>query len=232
MEHSHFKPITATVANFALQPSATTIRTPAELAPISGTAYASDAQMTKSGVPARLIGATFANYSAPLKGQQNALESIEGYSRYFARGKMLPATCAILYGTPGTGKTHLACALLRSLTGSFGFRYSTVSQLARRVRSTYHRNATEHESDILSEYVEKSMLVLDEIGAGTGTDHERAMLHDVIAGRYDARKPTMLITNLSLDDTKAALGDRIVDRFRDDHGLIVPFNWPSYRGTV
>lgn len=225
MDHSHFNPIGETVANFAKAPT-----TPQPL--VSPTDLSAESQMTRSGVPHRLIGSTFANYSVPLPAQKKALQAVQSYSSYFARGKMLPARNAILNGAPGTGKTHLACALLRSLCGSFGFRYSTVSQLARRVRSTYHRQAVEHESDILGEFIEKSMLVLDEIGAGTGTDHERAMLHDVIAGRYDARKPTMLITNLSLEDTKAALGDRIIDRLRDDHGLIVPFQWPSYRGTV
>jgi len=227
MEHSHFRLIGATVANFAPAPPAQ-----ASGAPIQGTDHAIKSQLTRSGVPDRLLDASLLNYEATRDGQRIALKAVERYACMFVRGKALPPVSALLYGTPGTGKTHLACAVLRHLTGSFGFRYSTVSQLARRVRSTYHRNATENESDILAEYIGKSMLVLDEIGAGTGTDHERSMLHDVIAGRYDARKPTMLVTNLSIEDTKTALGDRIIDRLRDDRSLILPFQWPSYRGTV
>ena len=77
----------------------------------------------------------------------------------------------------------------------------------------------------------RGLLVVDEIGAGLGTDHERAMLNAVICGRYDKMRPTILISNLDMAGIRIASGERILDRIKEDEGsAIVPMNWPSWRG--
>jgi DNA replication protein DnaC len=121
---------------------------------------------------------------------------------------------------------------MRAVAPRFGIRYTTVSWLARKVRSTYHRRAEETEEDILRDHINVSLLTIDEIGVGLGSDHEKAMVHDVIAGRYDAKKPTILLSNLSLEAVLEAIGDRLVDRLREDAGIVLPCAWPSYRGRA
>jgi DNA replication protein DnaC len=56
------------------------------------------------------------------------------------------------------------------------------------------------------------------------------MMHDVLACRYDRKKPTILVSNLSLEEVKEALGDRIVDRIREDKGTVLECSWQSWRG--
>jgi DNA replication protein DnaC len=129
--------------------------------------------------------------------------------------------------------THLDTAadhLSAAAAAVFGVRYATVSGLARAVRSSYSKLATKTEEDILDDHVSPSLLVLDEVGVGLGTDHERAMMHDVLACRYDRKKPTILVSNLSLEEVKEALGDRIVDRIREDKGTVLECSWQSWRG--
>lgn len=193
-----------------------------------------DARLERAGIPRRLIHATFEGFAAPTAAHREALDAAIAYANRFhsAANKIPPPGPALFIGPPGTGKTHLAVAILRAVAPRFGIRYTTVSSLARAVRSTYHRSANETESDILEAHIMPSLLAIDEIGVGLGTDHERAMLHDVVAGRYDRMVPTILLSNLSLASVRDALGERLVDRLREDNGLALTFDWPSFRGAV
>ena len=39
-----------------------------------------------------------------------------------------------------------------------------------------------------------------------------------------------MISNLGVEDIKKALGDRVIDRMREDVGsAFIPMNWESYR---
>lgn len=186
-------------------------------------------RLERSGFPPRLAGATLKDFETPDAGRQKALERAISYADLFRDRRNLPASCMLLCGKPGTGKSHLAVGIARRAAAVFGVRYATVSGLARAVRSSYSKLATKTEEDILDDHVSPSLLVLDEVGVGLGTDHERAMMHDVLSGRYDRKKPTIMISNLSLEEFKAALGDRIVDRIREDKGTILECSWGSWR---
>ena len=72
--------------------------------------------------------------------------------------------------------------------------------------------------------------MLDEVGSQFGSDTEKLFIFDIIDGRYQNMKPTILISNLDIDGIKDAIGDRCVDRLREGGGMMVAFNWGSQRG--
>ena len=74
------------------------------------------------------------------------------------------------------------------------------------------------------------LLILDEIGVQIGSEHEKLLLFDVLNGRYQQCRPTILISNLSGSDLEAYLGQRVMDRYREC-GAVLAFDWNSYRGT-
>lgn len=183
----------------------------------------------RSGVPPRFMTASFESYRPQNKEAAAILARLQGYAENFAahRAKGLSL---ILCGKTGTGKTHLACAILRALAHQqavYGL-YDTVYRAIQRVRETY--GSAEHtEKEIVGQYVDADLLVLDEIGVQYGTDAERLILFSILNGRYEALRPSILVSNLTVKEIAEFLGDRIFDRMRENGGAVLAFTWASYR---
>ena len=87
--------------------------------------------------PRRLSGASFENYVPRSKQQQAALEICTAYDL----GKVRSGLGLYLFGKYGTGKTHLAIAIVRALMeanpNEFGARYDDTSSLYNPERQEY-----------------------------------------------------------------------------------------------
>lgn len=185
------------------------------------------APAARIGIPRRYIEASFASYQAPTPGQAAALTACQQFSAdWTGRGGML------LLGRCGTGKTHLACAILHAV-GAAGperwvLRYRTVMQALRTVKSTWRAASDESEADALRALIRPDVLVLDEIGVQFGTEAERLILTEMINERYNECRPTVLAGNLTLPELLGVIGERALDRVCD-RGQVVVFDWASYR---
>lgn len=185
------------------------------------------------GVPLRSRECSFLNYEARTPQHAAALESAQHLANELCGARKREIRPRIFCGTTGTGKTHLACAAIGvALRAGKVSRYLTASDIARSVRSSYSKHAEATEEVILGKLVAAPFLVIDELGAGLGSLHETAMIHDTITKRYEAMSPTLLISNLSQKDLFGYLGERIADRFREDNAQVVQFSWESERREI
>ena len=196
----------------------------------SGAQAALEKALGRAGIPRRFIGRGFDAYEASREEQRRALTLCRQYAAAFPRNRA-EGNCLLLVGGPGTGKTHLACAILQAAIrkGYTGF-FTSVSEALRTIRDAYSPHAERSEREAFSLYVAPDVLVLDEVGVAIGDgEKRRAMLFDVINARYGEIKPTVLIGNLTVEELEDYLGERIMDRLRESGGVTVPFTWPSYR---
>jgi len=138
----------------------------------------------------------------------------------------------ILCGNVGTGKTHLACGIaLAVIDAGKQARYETVLTAMRSIKATYSKDSPIDEQEAIDTLVNYDLLILDEVGVQTGTEYEKTLLFEVINERYQWRKSTILISNLTREALAAYLGERTIDRFRETGG-VVPFSWESQRGKA
>jgi len=187
------------------------------------------AMFENSGVPRRLRGATLKSYVSAGEEQESAHRQVCEYAKNL-NDHLEAGDGLVLMGNMGTGKSHLAVGLIRYATRSLAVpaRYVTAPALFSRVRASYGGNG-ESEAEILDELVAAPLLVLDEVGIGKGSDNELNLTYSLLGQRYDACRPTVIITNLMSDDLRAWLGERVVDRLRETSPVVL-FNWESYRG--
>lgn len=183
-----------------------------------------------AGIPSRFASKSLDNYEAQTQGQQIAQAVCSLYAANWAE-QYRKGGSLVLTGLPGTGKTHLACAIANKImpehlaTVSFG----TVSQILRGVRSTYGQKSERTETQALADLLKPDLLIADEVGSQLGTDHELQLLFEIFNGRYQNLRPTIVISNLNAQDLEKFLGQRVMDRFREC-GSIVAFDWASHRG--
>lgn len=184
-------------------------------------------RMKRCGIPERFREKRFSSFVADNKGQNKALAFALDFEKNFQTS---PGRCAVFVGKPGTGKTHLAVSIgLELMDRGLSVLFITAIRAIRRIRDTWSKNASETESEAVSSLVWPDLLILDEVGVQFGSDAEKILLFDVLNERYEKRKSTIVISNLSLGEVRMYLGERIVDRFREDGGKSIVFDWQSHR---
>lgn len=183
----------------------------------------------RSGVPRRFQVHALADFIPPTPAAERTLAAIRAYADDF------PAHCdagrsVVMAGRTGTGKTMLACSVCRHIVMEHGMscRYAAAYHIVRDIKDTYGGNGSERE--IVRGYVEPALLVVDEVGVQYGTDAEKLLLFEVLNGRYEDMKPTIVISNLEPKGIGDYLGDRVMDRLMDNGGAVLVFDWQSHRG--
>lgn len=180
----------------------------------------------------RLKTMDFNNYIPPTEKGQAIKNACEQYAEAVIAGD---AGGLILLGGVGTGKTHMAVAICKSVcdAGKPAI-LSSVPKIIRRIRSSWADGATDEwgkkltEDEVIKSFADYALLVVDEVGVQYGTPAEKLTISEVINERYNRMKPTVLIGNVKLSEVEDFLGSRVVDRVKDG-GRVLIFDWDSHR---
>lgn len=182
-------------------------------------------------LPPRFASKAFDTYRAETDEQERVLRICREYADDF-KAHYQGGLNLVMLGAPGTGKTHLAVAILRDVIERYKVAgvYTSASRMFRRIKSTFGNNE-ETESQALEAYTTPALLVLDEIGVSYGSDAELNYLFDIMNERYEQCLPTIIVSNIQPDDMGTWLGDRVVDRLRESSRMML-FNWDSARRDI
>lgn len=186
--------------------------------------------MRGSLIPKRFAGYGFDDYLPPNDGARKALATCKRYAEKF-EDRLSMGGGLVLCGTPGTGKTHLACAIANHVIREF-YRvalFTSVTKMSRAVKATYSPRADRTEDQVIRDFVAPDLLILDEVGAQRGTETELLLAQEILDERYQEVRPTILISNLPESDLGKYIGDRALDRMYEGGGAILAFDWESHR---
>lgn len=177
-----------------------------------------------AGISKRNLYKTFDDYICKNDGQQKAKNDCQRFIKDFPSEKSM-----IMVGGVGTGKTLLASAMLDALVDNYRCELIKTIDIVRELKATWSKDNENTEEHLIKYYRGLDLLILDEVGSQFGSDTEKLFIFDIIDGRYQDMKQTILISNLDIAGITDIIGERCVDRLREGGGSMIAFDWESSR---
>lgn len=148
----------------------------------------------------------------PRQRMGQVLEACLQYARSFSR----QSESLLLLGHTGLGKTHLSLAMAAAATeAGFGVVYTPVQKLMDRLESdkfSYKSEAKENYAGNMDYVLSCDLLVLDDLGTEFNTQFTGAVLYNIINSRLVENRPTIISTNLELNQIEEKYSQRMVSR--------------------
>lgn len=154
-----------------------------------------------ANIPPLFRHATFDNFTTqpdnPVTQRilQTAMTIANSYAREYPYGTKKQGLMFI--GDPGTGKTHLAVAVMKRLIArGFECVFFDYQNLLERIRSSYDQASGAAQREAYQMALDCEVLVLDDLGAHRVTDWVEDTVTSLITYRYNQNKPLIATTNL------------------------------------
>jgi DNA replication protein DnaC len=143
-----------------------------------------------------------------------------------------PQGWLIITGGYGCGKTHLAAAIANAqIEAGNKVLFVTAPDLLDHLRSAFGpSNSEDRDYDLRFDEIRNTpLLILDDLGIESPTPWAIEKLYQILNHRYNARLPTVITTNHSLDELEQRLRSRLYDR---DIASVLPITAPDYRTSL
>ena len=179
----------------------------------------------KSGLSKRLRSYTFSNFKPYVSPEAaRAVERVEEYLGSWEENKE-EGKGLYLCGGVGTGKTHLAVAVLNEVVRKkrVPSLFVTVPELLDNLREAYNKPGRD-----LDEWMDAvqnaDFLVLDDLGSERVTEWVRERIFVIVNHRYREQLPTVFTSNVGPKDLAEQLGERTASR------IIAMCEWIALEG--
>lgn len=158
------------------------------------------------------------------EGQRQNLRRAFEKARSFAAH---PEGWLLLIGAYGSGKTHLAAAIAHEvISRGEPVLFVVVPDLLDHLRATFGPNSETSFDDRFEAVRQSPLLILDDFGSQSATPWAKEKLFQILNYRYVAHLPTVLTTNLRLNEIEPRLRSRLAD---PDITTSVPITAPDFR---
>lgn len=184
------------------------------------------AVINRAAIPPAFQSCTFDNYQIYAGDNQlKVMNNLRYFADNFAEAKVKNIN-GILAGSTGTGKTHLAAAIINVLINKgYTAVFATMSDITNIIKSSFN-DKTKSKQSIIKQFVDIDLLIIDEAGI-SDKNFDRDEIFDIINRRYSLKHPTLLITNI-IDELKTKIGHRVVSRMQQGKFIQI-FNWEDFR---
>ena len=169
-----------------------------------------NSKMSKSMLKMTFDKFNFNYYGDNVFAAKKTVEAAKTFVKSVAEGQ---ADGLIITGLTGRGKTYLACCIANELLRkNINTLFCVVPDLLDQIKDTYNKGSEYSEMDLIDTAKEVAVLILDDLGAHQYTEWARSKLFTILNYRINHNLPTVITTNLSVEDVGEAIGDRAASR--------------------
>lgn len=123
-----------------------------------------------------------------------------------------------LFGGTGLGKTFLSsCIANKLLKDGRNVVFGSILDLFRKIESEHFGRSLGNTADII---INAELVILDDLGSEFQTSFTDSVLYEILNDRLNLGKPTIISTNLTMEELNKKYNERIVSRLT---GFFVPF---------
>lgn len=163
------------------------------------------------------------NHIDPLTGR-SSLESIQTALRIchqFVDNFSDEFSNILLYGDTGVGKTFLSNCIAKELMDRcYSVIYFSASQLFEYFAQNTFTRREEHTSDVFEHIYNCDLLIIDDLGTELPNSFTVSQMFICLNERILRKKPTIISTNLTLDDIKSIYSERIFSRISSNYMML------------
>ena len=167
-------------------------------------------------IPVQYRRWTLADYKPSLREEIRAFLALDAWSLY-------------LHGDIGARKSSIAAAIVRYIRGrsAWGSRDEAYGEWVAPERLRAAMLDFEDGKYVIEHWRQARLLVFDDLGALRSTPHAQETQMQLIATRYDASRPTIVTSNLTLADLAVQVDGRVASRLQE--GVILDLGNKDWR---
>lgn len=145
----------------------------------------------------------------PKKRMANILTYCKNYAEKFKPNSQN----ILMQGGTGLGKTHLSLAIASVVIDKgYSVIYVSAPDILKKIENEKFYAEKNREADTMNYLMECDLLILDDLGTEFETKFTSATIYNILNSRLLTQKPTIISTNLSIEELQQSYSTRFVSR--------------------
>lgn len=143
------------------------------------------------------------------------------FCKIYAENFDLKSYSLMFTGATGLGKTHLSLAIAKAvIEKGYNVVYGTAQKLFANIEREHFGRASEPDGTTEEMLTDCDLLILDDLGAEFSTSFTVAAVNNILNSRLLDSKPTIISTNLSLNELQNKYTERIASRIIGEYQIL------------
>lgn len=141
------------------------------------------------------------------------MEQNLNFCREYAESFTPNSSSLFLIGKTGLGKTHISLAIAKRVTErGYTAAYGSLLNYLRIIEKEHFGRSENPENDTIQVLINTDLLILDDLGSEFRTSFYESAVYNIINSRINLGLPTIISSNLSIDELQKNYNDRIISR--------------------
>ncbi len=135
------------------------------------------------------------------------------FCKHYASNFSLKSDSLFILGQTGIGKTHISLSIAKEVSSKgYTVAYGSLLNYLRIIEKEHFGRTSNPEMDTLQILIETDLLILDDLGSEFQTPFYESTLYNIINSRINLGRPTIISSNLSVEDLQKNYNERIISR--------------------